>query len=61
MPKSGFVTFTVKTEDLERLKSAAEDIIKDAPVKIETLSPAEQLRLLLDEHDQANIEPEEEG
>lgn len=61
MPKVGYTTFTVKTVDSDRLLAAAKEILQDSPVKAEDMSPAEQLRLLLDEHDKLNIEPEKEG
>lgn len=61
MPKIGFTNVTVKVEDIERLLGAARDILVDSPIKAQSLSPAEQLRLLLDEHDKHNQEPEEES
>jgi hypothetical protein len=56
MPKQGYESITISTNDKNRLVNAGRDILGDSAVKVEDLSPAEILRLLLDEHDNTSSE-----
>jgi hypothetical protein len=55
MPKQGYITITISDNDKERLFNAGHDILQNSPVDEKDLSPAEILRLVLDEHDAASL------